>query len=194
MLLNFPNALTCCNLICGCMATGAAFHGHFEWAFIMIILGAVFDFFDGMAARALGISSPIGKELDSLADVVTFGVAPSAMVFQLFGYVQYPEWLQPLAPYMPYTAFIMASENIGAHVFVPGFFIKDSTIFRIIGSEVEVGSSIGETRNTSGEFSTTILTVPGSEHELEWSDVVFKFDFSLFILLSELVLGTSSVD
>ena len=109
MLLNFPNALTCCNLICGCMATGAAFHGHFEWAFIMIILGAVFDFFDGMAARALGISSPIGKDLYSLADVVTFGVAPSAMIFQLFGYVQYPEWLQPLAPYMPYTAFIMAA-------------------------------------------------------------------------------------
>lgn len=109
MLLNFPNALTCCNLICGCMATGAAFHGHFEWALLMIILGAVFDFFDGMAARALDISSPIGKELDSLADVVTFGVAPSAMLFQLFGLVQYPEWLQPLMPYMPYTAFIMAA-------------------------------------------------------------------------------------
>ncbi len=109
MLLNFPNALTCCNLICGCMATGAAFHGHFGWALLMIILGAVFDFFDGMAARALGISSPIGKELDSLADVVTFGVAPSAMLFQLFGLMQYPEWLQPLMPYMPYTAFIMAA-------------------------------------------------------------------------------------
>ena len=109
MLLNFPNALTCCNLICGCMATGAAFHGHFHWALAMIILGAVFDFFDGMAARALHISSPIGKELDSLADVVTFGVAPSAMVFQLFGLVQYPEWLQALSPYLPYTAFIMAA-------------------------------------------------------------------------------------
>jgi CDP-diacylglycerol--serine O-phosphatidyltransferase len=91
------------------MATGAAFHGHFAWALVMIVCGAVFDFFDGMVARLMGISSPIGKELDSLADVVTFGVAPSAMVFQLFGYVQYPEWLQPLAPYMPYTAFIMAA-------------------------------------------------------------------------------------
>ena len=109
MLLNFPNALTCCNLICGCMATGAAFHGHFQWAFAMIILGAVFDFFDGMAARALHISSPIGKELDSLADVVTFGVAPSAMIFQLFGLVQYPAWLLPLAPYLPYTAFLIAA-------------------------------------------------------------------------------------
>ncbi|MBP5770742.1 MAG: CDP-diacylglycerol--serine O-phosphatidyltransferase [Bacteroidaceae bacterium] len=109
MLLNFPNALTCCNLICGCMATGAAFHGHFTWALAMIVAGAVFDFFDGMAARALGISSPIGKELDSLADVVTFGVAPSAMLFQLFGMVQYPVWMQSLAPYLPYTAFLMAA-------------------------------------------------------------------------------------
>ncbi len=91
------------------MATGAAFHGHFMWAFVLIIAGAVFDFFDGMAARALGISSPIGKELDSLADVVTFGVAPSAMLFQLYGIVRYPEWLSWAAPYLPYTAFLMAA-------------------------------------------------------------------------------------
>lgn len=109
MLLNFPNALTCCNLICGCMATGAAFHAHFEWALLMICAGAVFDFFDGMAARALHISSPIGKELDSLADVVTFGVAPSAMLFQLFGLVHYPAWLQPLDTVLPYSAFLMAA-------------------------------------------------------------------------------------
>ena len=109
MLLNFPNALTCCNLICGCMATGSAFHGHFTWALALIICGAVFDFFDGMAARALKISSPIGKELDSLADVVTFGVAPSAMLFQLFGIVQYPEWLAWATPYLPYTAFLIAA-------------------------------------------------------------------------------------
>ena len=91
------------------MATGAAFHGHFEWALGMIVLGAVFDFFDGMVARLLGISSPIGKELDSLADVVTFGVAPSAMLFQLFGMVHYPEAIAGFQPYLPYTAFIMAA-------------------------------------------------------------------------------------
>ena len=72
-----PNAVTCCNLLCGCAATGAAFYGHLHWAVIMIICGAVFDFFDGLTARVLGVSSPIGKELDSLADCVTFGVAPA---------------------------------------------------------------------------------------------------------------------
>ena len=108
-LFSFPNILTCCNLICGCMATGAAFHGHFTWAFALIIAGAVFDFFDGLAARALHISSPIGRELDSLADIVTFGVAPSAMLFRLFGIVQYPERLASAADWLPYSAFLMTA-------------------------------------------------------------------------------------
>ena len=104
-----PNTLTCCNLISGCMATGAAFHGNMEWAVIMIIIGAVFDFFDGMSARLLHVSSPIGKELDSLADVVTFGVAPSAMVFYMFTQVVYPEFLEPIRGILPYSAFLMAA-------------------------------------------------------------------------------------
>ncbi|MCM1108608.1 MAG: CDP-diacylglycerol--serine O-phosphatidyltransferase [Clostridium sp.] len=109
VIRQIPNSITCCNLICGCMATGAAFHSHYEWAVVMIIAGAVFDFFDGMTARLLGVSSPIGKELDSLADVVTFGVAPSALLFSLFGQVAYPGILEPLRPYLPYTAFLMAA-------------------------------------------------------------------------------------
>ena len=88
MKKHIPNIITCGNLICGCIATGAAFHtplpANYFWAIVFILLGAIFDFFDGMVARALGVSSPIGKELDSLADVVTFGVAPSAMLFSLF--------------------------------------------------------------------------------------------------------------
>ncbi len=106
---HIPNTITCCNLISGCIATGCAFHSHFFWAVIWIVIGAVFDFFDGMSARALGVSSPIGKELDSLADVVTFGVAPSAILFRLFCQVHYPEMLIPLRDVIPYTAFIMAA-------------------------------------------------------------------------------------
>lgn len=93
MRKHIPNIITCCNLICGCIATGAAFHHHFATAFLFILLGAVFDFFDGMTARALGVSGRMGVELDSLADVVTFGVAPSSMLFILFGVVRYPELL-----------------------------------------------------------------------------------------------------
>ena len=113
MKKHIPNIITCCNLICGCIAVGAAFQNplpvNYFWAIVFILLGAIFDFFDGMVARALGVSSPIGKELDSLADVVTFGVAPSAMLFSLFQEVQYPEFLEPLRSFMPYTAFILAA-------------------------------------------------------------------------------------
>lgn len=109
MKKHIPNSLTCCNLICGCMATGAAFYGNYQWALLMIIIGAVFDFFDGMVARALGVSSNIGKELDSLADMVTFGVAPSSILFYLFTEVHYPEILDSVFDLIPYTSFLMAA-------------------------------------------------------------------------------------
>ena len=81
MRRHIPNTITCCNLLSGCVAATYAFEGAYPIAFVCIIMGAVFDFFDGLTARALKVSSPIGKELDSLADVVTFGFAPAAMVF-----------------------------------------------------------------------------------------------------------------
>lgn len=80
MKKHIPNALTCCNLISGCIAITYALGGWMGAALTFIIVGAIFDFFDGMVARLLHVSSPIGKELDSLADVVTFGVAPSMML------------------------------------------------------------------------------------------------------------------
>ena len=106
---HIPNAITCCNLMSGCIAAGAAFHGQYQWAALMIVAGAVFDFFDGLTARALGVSSPIGKELDSLADVVTFGVAPSAILFYLFHEVHYPDALASVSRFLPYLAFLMAA-------------------------------------------------------------------------------------
>ena len=69
----------------------------------------MFDFFDGMVARLLNVRSPIGKELDSLADVITFGAAPSAIIFSQLYVMSYPVFLEPLRDYLPYTAFIMAA-------------------------------------------------------------------------------------
>ncbi|MBP3252582.1 MAG: CDP-alcohol phosphatidyltransferase family protein [Prevotella sp.] len=81
MKKHIPNMITSMNLISGCIATYFAFQGDYMLALGFIVLGAVFDFFDGMTARLLHVSSPIGKELDSLADNITFGFAPSAMLF-----------------------------------------------------------------------------------------------------------------
>jgi len=106
---HIPNAITCCNLISGCIATTFAFMGDMRMALLWIVMGAVFDFFDGMSARLLGVSSPIGKELDSLADDVTFGVAPSMMVFSELAVMNYPAVLEPYRDYLPFLAFIMAA-------------------------------------------------------------------------------------
>ena len=106
---HIPNMVTCCNLFSGCIAAVMAFQSNYEAAILFIILGAVFDFFDGMLARLLNVSGPLGKELDSLADDITFGFAPSAIVFSLFKEVQYPEFMSGISEYFPYTAFIIAA-------------------------------------------------------------------------------------
>ena len=106
---HIPNMVTCCNLFSGCIAAVMAFQSNYEAAILFIILGAVFDFFDGMLARLLNVSGPLGKELDSLADDITFGFAPSAIVFSLFKEVQYPEFMGGITEYFPYTAFIIAA-------------------------------------------------------------------------------------
>ena len=105
---HIPNFITCCNLFCGCIASVMAFQAKYETAIAFIILGAVFDFFDGMLARLFKVSGPLGKELDSLADDITFGFAPSAIVFSLFKEVHYPVFLMPMEAYLPYCAFLIA--------------------------------------------------------------------------------------
>lgn len=74
---HIPNTITCCNLISGCISIYLTLNGFHFAAALMIFAAAIFDFFDGFAARALDAKSPIGGELDSLSDVVSFGVAPS---------------------------------------------------------------------------------------------------------------------
>lgn len=109
MKRHIPNTITCLNLISGCTATTFALYGDATMALVWIVMGAVFDFFDGMSARLLHVSSPIGKELDSLADVVTFGVAPSAILFSQLCVMEYP--LAQLHTTLPYVAFVMAASS-----------------------------------------------------------------------------------
>lgn len=80
-MFNLPNLFTAANLLCGITSILMAFSGRLDWACYFIYFAAVFDFFDGFLARKLKISSELGKQLDSLADMVTFGVAPGILVF-----------------------------------------------------------------------------------------------------------------
>jgi len=79
-----PNAITCANLFSGCIGIVLAFKGELIGAAYAIFLSAIFDFFDGLASRVLNAFSGIGKDLDSLADMVSFGVLPAVIMYQLF--------------------------------------------------------------------------------------------------------------
>ena len=95
-----PDTITSCNLLCGSIAVFLATQGAFVWAFVFILAGAFFDFFDGLSARLLKAPSPIGVELDSLADDITFGLAPAMMVFC---------WLKPILGWWAGIALLMAA-------------------------------------------------------------------------------------
>ena len=101
MKRHLPNLLTCCNLICGCFGIVFVLEGRDIPAAYFVWLAGAFDFFDGFAARMLKVTSIIGKELDSLADVVSFGVLPSLVMYRMISGASDSSAL-------PYVAFIIA--------------------------------------------------------------------------------------
>jgi len=113
MKKHIPNFITCLNLFSGCVASYMAFKGNYEGAFIAILLAAVFDFLDGFAARLLKAYSAMGKELDSLADMVSFGLAPGAIVFSLLTGAGINEWVPFLGFLIPvFSGLRLAKFNI----------------------------------------------------------------------------------
>lgn len=101
IIRNIPNFITCINVASGCAAIFCATRGNadcgfftsYQWAYLFIALAAVADFCDGLAARALGAYSELGKELDSLCDLVSFGVAPAVLVYECAAAGGAPAWL-----------------------------------------------------------------------------------------------------
>lgn len=83
MKKNIPNIITSINLFCGCCALVSVFYGHFFNVFLFLFVGAWADYLDGFVARSLKVKSELGKQLDSLADMVSFGVVPGAIVYML---------------------------------------------------------------------------------------------------------------
>lgn len=106
---NIPNMLTMGNLFCGCLALLFVFKSNLEAASIAIGIALILDFFDGFVARLLKVSSPIGKDLDSLADMVTFGVVPGFLMYQmLYGAMikNYPDQTAAVE-YVPVFGFLV---------------------------------------------------------------------------------------
>ncbi len=108
MQKHIPNLLTLLNLLSGCIAITFAFNGNFMGAVVWVFVAALLDFLDGLAARLLNAYSPLGKELDSLADVVSFGVAPAVTLFILLrDYALLPGFTDPIRHVIPYLAFLI---------------------------------------------------------------------------------------
>lgn len=101
MKRHIPNTITLLNQFSGIIATIFAYKGDFDFALLFVLIGAGFDFMDGAVARLLKVASPMGKELDSLADMITFGLVPGVVAYRL---------LAPLADvcyYLPFAGFII---------------------------------------------------------------------------------------
>ena len=83
IIRHIPNTITSMNLLCGVLGVICVFSGESDTAFLLMLLAAICDFFDGFSARALNVYSSVGKELDSLADLVSFGLLPSLMLYRV---------------------------------------------------------------------------------------------------------------
>ncbi|MDY0343751.1 MAG: CDP-diacylglycerol--serine O-phosphatidyltransferase [Lentimicrobium sp.] len=104
-----PNIITLCNLLSGSLAILFAIDGFLTIAVLLVGLAAVFDFLDGFVARILNIKSALGKELDSLADVISFGLAPAIVLFILIKTNPELQYFPKLEPYLPYSALLVAA-------------------------------------------------------------------------------------
>mgnify|MGYP000333829504 FL=1 len=123
-----PNIITCCNLTAGSLAVIMALRGTFEQAAIFILIAAVCDFLDGLSARLLHAYSDMGKELDSLSDLISFGLAPGLMVYALLN-----DYL--LLPYgnLEYLAYIALLIPVAGGIRLAKFNIDDRQTSSFIG-------------------------------------------------------------
>jgi CDP-diacylglycerol--serine O-phosphatidyltransferase len=165
MIRHLPNFLTCCNLICGCFGIVCLLENRNIPAAYFVWTAGVFDFFDGFAARMLKVSSPIGKELDSLADVVSFGVLPALVMYKLIGDHTSNEWL-------PYAAFMIAA-----------FSALRLAIFNV--DETQTDSFKGLNTPANSLFITSLPLLPASVGAWlyqDWLLIVITVVFSLLMV------------
>jgi CDP-diacylglycerol--serine O-phosphatidyltransferase len=103
---NVPNFFTLCNLLCGCIAIVFAFDQNLIWSAYIAGIACVFDFSDGLSARILKTHSELGKQLDSLADMVSFGLLPGILMFRMLNSLPYFPYIT-FSAYLPFLAFLI---------------------------------------------------------------------------------------
>jgi CDP-diacylglycerol---serine O-phosphatidyltransferase len=165
MIRHLPNFLTCCNLLCGCFGLVFLLEDRGVPAAYFVWAACVFDFLDGFVARLLKVSSPIGKELDSLADVVSFGVLPAMVMYQMID-------ANSLLESLPYLGFTIAA-----------FSALRLAIFNVDTRQTE--SFIGLNTPANTLFITSLPLLPmsvGSWLYQDWLLVLITMVFSLLLV------------
>jgi CDP-diacylglycerol--serine O-phosphatidyltransferase len=148
-----PNLLTLSNLFFGLWAIIYSFEQEFEMAAILICLSGLADFFDGMIARLVKADGELGKQLDSLADVVSFGVAPSMALWNLC-WSFHPQWTTHLILCLPlFTAYRLAKFNLDP---------EQSTVFKGLPSPAAGLALVSLAAAAEAEFLPTFLNANGS--------------------------------
>jgi len=142
MRRHIPNFITLLNVFCGCVATVFAVLNELEYAALFVALGIFFDFFDGLAARVLDVKSELGLQLDSLADMITSGLVPGIVMFQLIGLAQMGGWDNDILNSMTYLG------DFQLRTFWPfvGFIITMASAYRLAKfnlDENQVSSFVG---------------------------------------------------
>lgn len=159
-----PNIITSLNILCGCVAILFAVSGDLIAAAFFVFLGIFFDFFDGLAARLLKAQSEVGLQLDSLADVITSGVAPAVVMFQMFN-LTYFHQMQTLT-----ETFSTSGWNIGYKNYLPliGLLIAIASAYRLAKFNVD-------TRQTSGFIG---LPTPANTLLILSLPLILQFQYS----------------
>ncbi len=167
MIKQIPNIITSLNILCGCVAVLFAVSGNLILASVFVFLGIFFDFFDGFAARILKAQSEVGLQLDSLADVITSGVVPGIVMFQLLN-LAFVGNMQNLTD-------VFASEgwNVGLEDYLPliGLLIVIASAYRLAKFNVD-------TRQTSGFIG---LPTPANALLILSLPLILEYQFSEFV-------------
>lgn len=191
-LFTIPNLITLANLGCGCLAIVFAFHGNLVWCAYLVGIAAVLDFLDGFAARALKQYSPIGKDLDSLADMVTFGVVPGVVMYKLLELSFFSEHLKSTSFDLNQFGYYANPANFVSSPFVyVGFLITLFSALRLAkfnNDSRQTDSFIGLPTPANSIFICSLPLILGSDvsYELNGSGAMklMALDSNLFASLS----------
>ena len=185
MLKQVPNIITSLNILCGCIAVLFAVSGDLINAAIFVFLGIFFDFFDGLAARLLNAQSEVGLQLDSLADVITSGVAPGIVMYQLLN-ISYFGHMQSLT-----QTFSGEGWNVGIKNYLPliGLMIVIASAYRLAKFNVDTRQTSGFIGMPTPANTILVLSLP-LILQFQYSDLVATIILNKWFLFGITILGS----